>query len=93
MHQYLFHIGDFPVRMYGLIMCLSIFLATVVAWFLARQDGRWQHAGQVDWQTRSTDTQALHQHLRAGQLQAQQPRWQELQVQGQRGRIRADPSD
>ena len=41
MHQYLFHIGDFPVRMYGLIMCLSIFLATVVAWFLARQDGRW----------------------------------------------------
>lgn len=58
-----------------------------------RQDGRWQHAGQVDWQTRSTDTQALHQHLRAGQLQAQQPRWQELQVQGQRGRIRADPSD
>lgn len=41
MHQYLFHIGDFPIRMYGLIMCLSIFLATGTAWFLARQDGRW----------------------------------------------------
>ena len=41
MHQYLFHIGDFPIRMYGLIMCLSIMLATATAWFLARQDGRW----------------------------------------------------
>jgi phosphatidylglycerol:prolipoprotein diacylglycerol transferase len=41
MHQYLFHIGDFPIRMYGLIMCLSIMLATAMAWFLARQDGRW----------------------------------------------------
>ena len=41
MHQYLFHIGDFPVRMYGLVLCLSIFLATGTAWFLARQDGRW----------------------------------------------------
>ena len=30
MHQYLFHIGDFPVRMYGLVLCMSIFLATVL---------------------------------------------------------------
>lgn len=44
MHQYLFHIGDFPVRMYGLVLCMSIFLATGVAYFLAKQDGRWhQH--------------------------------------------------
>lgn len=41
MHQYLFHIGDFPIRMYGLILCASIFLATGVAYFLAKQDGRW----------------------------------------------------
>ena len=41
MHQYLFHIGDFPVRMYGLVLCMSIFLATGVAYFLAKQDGRW----------------------------------------------------
>lgn len=41
MHQYLFHIGDFPIRMYGLVLCMSIFLATGVAYFLAKQDGRW----------------------------------------------------
>lgn len=41
MHQYLFHIGDFPIRMYGLIMVLSIALATGTAYFLAKQDGRW----------------------------------------------------
>ena len=39
MHQYLFHIGGFPVRMYGIIMCLSIFLATAVSYFLAKKDG------------------------------------------------------
>jgi len=47
MHQYLFHIGDFPIRMYGLVLCLSIFLATGVAYFLAKQDGRW-HEHVVD---------------------------------------------
>jgi phosphatidylglycerol:prolipoprotein diacylglycerol transferase len=41
MHQYLFFIGDFPIRMYGLIMCASIFLGTGVAYYLAKQDGRW----------------------------------------------------
>ncbi|MDL2280694.1 prolipoprotein diacylglyceryl transferase [Selenomonadales bacterium OttesenSCG-928-I06] len=41
MHQYLFYIGDFPIRSYGLIICLSIILATSVAYFLAKQDGRW----------------------------------------------------
>ena len=43
MHQYLFYIGDFPIRAYGLILSLSIILATGVAYFFARQDGRWHH--------------------------------------------------
>lgn len=41
MHQYLFFIGDFPIRAYGLILSLSIILATCTAYFLAKQDGRW----------------------------------------------------
>lgn len=40
MHQYLFFVGDFPIRAYGLILSLSIILATGVAYFLAKQDGR-----------------------------------------------------
>ena len=40
MHQYLFYIGDFPVRTYGLVLSLSILLATGVGYFLAKQDGR-----------------------------------------------------
>lgn len=47
MHQYLFFIGDFPVRMYGLVLCLAIFAATSTAYFLAKQDGRW-HQHVVD---------------------------------------------
>ena len=43
MHQYLFFIGDFPLRAYGLILSLSIILATGTAYFLAKQDGRWHH--------------------------------------------------
>ncbi len=42
MHQYLFFIGDFPIRAYGLVLSLSIFLAVGVAYFFAWQDGRWQ---------------------------------------------------
>jgi len=41
MHQYLFFIGDFPIRAYGLILSLAIILAVGTAYFLARQDGRW----------------------------------------------------
>ena len=40
MHPYLFFIGDFPVRAYGLILSLSIVLATGTAYFLAKADGR-----------------------------------------------------
>lgn len=44
MHQYLFFVGDFPIRAYGFILSLSIILATGTAYFLAKQDGRWhQH--------------------------------------------------
>lgn len=43
MHQYLFFIGEFPIRAYGLVLSLSIILATGVAYFLAKQDGRWHH--------------------------------------------------
>lgn len=43
MHPYLFFIGDFPIRAYGLILMSAILLATLVAYFLARQDGRWHH--------------------------------------------------
>ncbi|MBP2653893.1 MAG: Prolipoprotein diacylglyceryl transferase [Firmicutes bacterium] len=43
MHQYLFFIGDFPIRAYGLIISLSIILATGTAYFLAKQDGRWHN--------------------------------------------------
>ena len=47
LHQYLFYIGDFPIRAYGLVLSLSIVLATGVAYFLAKQDGRW-HEHVVD---------------------------------------------
>lgn len=43
MHQYLFFVGDFSIRAYGLILSLSIILATGVAYFLAKQDGRWHN--------------------------------------------------
>lgn len=43
MHQYLFFLGDFPIRSYGLILSLSIILSTGVAYFLAKQDGRWHN--------------------------------------------------
>mgnify|MGYP000455961439 CR=1 FL=1 len=45
MHQYLFHIGDFPIRMYGLVLCMSIFLATGVA-LLSGQTG-WPLAASI----------------------------------------------
>ncbi len=47
MHQYLFFIGDFPIRAYGLVLSLSIVLATGTAYFLAKQDGRW-HEHVID---------------------------------------------
>ncbi len=40
MHQFLFYIGDFPIRSYGVVLSLSIFLATGVGYFMAKVDGR-----------------------------------------------------
>ncbi len=48
MHQYLFFVGDFPVRAYGLVISLSIMLATGVGYFLAKQDGRGAEKHLVD---------------------------------------------
>ena len=48
MHQYLFFIGDFPVRAYGLVISLSIMLATGVGYFLAKSDGRGAEKHIVD---------------------------------------------
>ncbi|MCR5177045.1 MAG: prolipoprotein diacylglyceryl transferase [Anaerovibrio sp.] len=47
MHQFLFYIGDFPIRAYGLVLSLSIILAAGVGYFLAKQDGRY-HEHVVD---------------------------------------------
>ena len=47
MHQYLFYIGDFPIRAYGLILSISIILATGIGYYLAKQDGRY-HQHVVD---------------------------------------------
>lgn len=44
MHQYLFFIGGFPVRAYGLLLSLGIISAACVAYYIAKKDGRWhQH--------------------------------------------------
>ena len=48
MHQYLFYMGDFPIRSYGLVLSLSIILATGVAYFLAKADGRGYEKHIVD---------------------------------------------
>ena len=40
MYQYLFFIGDFPIRSYGVILSISIFLATGVGYFFAKIDGK-----------------------------------------------------
>ena len=40
MHQYLFFVGDFPIRAYGVILSCAIILATGVGYFFAKVDGR-----------------------------------------------------
>ena len=48
MHQYLFYIGDFPIRAYGLVLSISIIVATGIAYFLAKQDGRYhEHVADI----------------------------------------------
>lgn len=48
MHQYIAFVGDFPIRSYGLIISLSIILATGVGYFLAKSDGRGYEKYVVD---------------------------------------------
>lgn len=48
MHQYLFYIGDFPIRAYGLLLSLGIISAAMVAYFLFKRDGRGWHVHVVD---------------------------------------------
>ncbi len=48
MYQYIAFIGDFPIRSYGLIISLSIILATGVGYFLAKSDGRGYEKYVVD---------------------------------------------
>ena len=40
MHQYLFWLGDFPIRSYGIVISLAIVLATGVGYFLVKKEGR-----------------------------------------------------
>lgn len=49
MHQYLFFIGDFPVRAYGLLLSLGIISAAIVAYYLFKRDGRGWHVHIVDF--------------------------------------------
>ena len=48
MHQYLFFVGDFPIRAYGVVLSLSIILATGVGYFFAKVDGRGYEKYLVD---------------------------------------------
>ena len=48
MHQYLFHIGNFPIRSYGLVISLSIILATGVGYFLAKMERKGYEKHIVD---------------------------------------------
>ena len=48
MHQYLFYIGDFPVRSYGLIISLSVVLATGVGYYLVKMRGKGEEIYVVD---------------------------------------------
>lgn len=49
MHQYLFFIGDFPIRAYGLILAMAIFFAGLVAYYITKKDGRGWHVHMPDF--------------------------------------------
>lgn len=49
MHQYLFFIGDFPIRAYGVMLALAIISGASVAYFLLKKDGRGWHDHIVDF--------------------------------------------
>lgn len=49
MHQYLFFIGDFPIRAYGVMLALAIISGASVAYFLLKKDGRGWHTHIPDF--------------------------------------------
>lgn len=49
MHQYLFFIGDFPIRAYGTMLALAIICGGSVAYFLLKKDGRGWHQHVIDF--------------------------------------------
>lgn len=49
MHQYLFFIGDFPIRTYGTMLALAIICGGSVAYFLLKKDGRGWHQHIIDF--------------------------------------------
>lgn len=49
MHQYLFFIGDFPIRAYGTMLALAIICGGSVAYFLLKKDGRGWHQHIIDF--------------------------------------------
>lgn len=49
MHQYLFFIGDFPIRAYGVMLALAIISGASVAYFLLKKEGRGWHEHIVDF--------------------------------------------
>ena len=40
MHQYLFFIGNFPIRLYGIFFSLGIISGCITAYFLLKKDRR-----------------------------------------------------
>ena len=48
MHQYLFFIGDFPIRMYGLFFSLGIFSGCIAGYYFLKKDGHGWHESLFD---------------------------------------------
>ena len=49
LHQYLFFIGSFPVRAYGLLFMLGIISAGLTAYYIMKRDGRGWHVHIFDF--------------------------------------------
>lgn len=49
MHQYLFHIGSFPIRAYGLLFMLGIISSGLAAYYIMKKDGRRWHEHIFDF--------------------------------------------
>ena len=49
MHQYLFYIGTFPIRAYGLLFMLGIISSGIVAYYIMKKDGRHWHLHIFDF--------------------------------------------